>query len=323
MRAIVVPHPGGPGVFRYERERPVPTPGPDQVLIRVRAFGLNRAELFTRQGHSPGVEFPRVIGIECVGEVAEDPSGRFAAGTTVATMMGGMGRQYDGSYAEYTVVPIDQVLPVQTGLSWERLGALPEMYQTAQGSLRQALRSESQSGKTLFVRGGTSSVGLAAIALARSYGLRVLASTRQSDRFELLKEQGADVPVLDHGGELADEIHALGGADYVLELIGTRTLDDSLNCLVAGGRVCVTGILAGEWELNAWNPMAQIPSGCYLTAYSGTGMAAEDLQAIVDAVEADELFVRTDRVFGFDEIVAAHEYMEANRATGKLVVRVD
>lgn len=319
MQAIVVHQPGPPAVLKYE-SRPDPSAGPGQVLIRIRAFGLNRAELFTRQGDSPGVEFPRVIGIECVGEVVDDPSGNLAAGTKVAAMMGGMGRQFDGSYAQYTVVPAEQVLPIDTHLSWERFGALPEMFQTAHGSLKIALRVSS--GKTLLVRGGTSSVGLAAIALAKSYGLKVAATTRNQDRSDFLHEQGADEVLLDDGRLSEHAFQLADGFDYVLDLVGTRTLNDSLDCLADSGTVCMTGILAGEWELNSWNPMEHIRSGCYLTAYSGTGMEREALQSIVTAVEDGTLHLNLDRVFGFDEIVAAHEYMEANRATGKLVVRV-
>ena len=319
MKAIVVHQAGPQEVLTYE-ERPTPVPDANEVLIRIRAFGLNRAELFTRQGDSPGVRFPRVIGIECVGEVAADPSNSLVPGTKVATMMGGMGRQYDGSYAEYTVVPRKQVLVIRTSLDWEKFAALPEMFQTAHGSLRKALRVTA--GKSILIRGGTSSVGLAAISLAKTYGLRVVATTRQTGRTPQLRDQGADHVMIDDGNLSAPAHTEFGGFDYVLDLIGTRTLNDSLLCVTDGGTVCMTGILAGEWELNGWNPMEHIRSGCYLTAYSGSGMAAADLQEIVDQVEQGRLRVSFDRVFDFSEIVAAHKYMEANQAVGKLVIRV-
>ncbi len=130
MKAAVIREPGAPEVLRIE-ELPIPEPGPDQVLIRVRAFGLNRSELFTRQGHSPNVMFPRVLGIEAVGEVESAPGGQFEPGQTVATAMGGMGRDFDGSYAQYTCVPAGQVMGISTGVDWPVLGALPEMIQTA------------------------------------------------------------------------------------------------------------------------------------------------------------------------------------------------
>lgn len=97
MKAVVIREPGGPEVLQVE-DIPIPVPGPHQVLIRVKAFGLNRSEMYTRQGHSPGVQFPRVLGIEAVGIVEYCPNRRFEAGDQVATCMGGMGRDYDGGY---------------------------------------------------------------------------------------------------------------------------------------------------------------------------------------------------------------------------------
>src|SRR4030081_528945 len=108
MKAAVIRTAGGPGFFQSEG-RPVPEPTDAQVLIRVKAFGINRSELFTRRGLSPGVSFPRVLGIEAVGLVESAPGGQFTRGQTVTTAMGGMGRQFDGGYAEYVCVPAAQV----------------------------------------------------------------------------------------------------------------------------------------------------------------------------------------------------------------------
>ena len=152
MKAAVVHEAGGPEVLRIE-SRQVPTPKPGEVLIRVMAFGLNRSELFTRQGHSPSVRFRRVLGIEAVGTVAEAPGGEFRRGQTVATAMGGMGRAFDGGYAEYTCVHAAQVQALGTDLPWATLGSLPEMMQTAWGSLFRSLCLER--GDHLLVRGGT------------------------------------------------------------------------------------------------------------------------------------------------------------------------
>ncbi len=322
MKAIVVEEPGPPENLLYKDVLdPVAEDG--WLTIRIRAFGLNRAELFTRQGDSgPAVQFPRIIGIECVGEVIADPSGTYAPGRKVATLMGGLGRAFDGSYAEQTRVPLANVVPIDTKLSWAEFGAVPEMFQTANGSLKYALRV--QPGKTLLIRGGTSSVGLAALALAKSLGLTVLATTRQAERRRFLKDQGADHVLVD-SGKILSAVHYLypGGVDYVLDLVGTRTLNESLAMLADGGIVCMTGILAGEWELNQWNPMAHIGAGRYLTAYSGDGISREDLQDIVDRVESGSIRLNLDRTFAFGELVEAHRYMEDNRATGKLVVLLD
>ena len=175
MRAWILDAPGGPEAFHL-RERPVPEPVAGQVLIRVSAFGLNRSEWFTRIGDSPSVKLPRVLGIECVGEVESAPGGEYEKGQRVATMMGGMGREFDGSYAEFTCVPAANVFAIETSLDWADLGRLPEMLQTAHGSLHVGLGA--QPGETILIRGGTSSIGLATLALAKASSIGVVTTTR-------------------------------------------------------------------------------------------------------------------------------------------------
>lgn len=205
MRAAIVEAPGGPEVLRI-RDVPKPEPREGWVLIQVKAFGLNRSEMFTRQGHSPSVAFPRALGIECVGVVEAAPGTNLAPGQTVAAVMGGMGRAYDGGYAEYTLVPEAQVMPIHTDLPWETLAALPETWLTAWGSLVDVM--DVRAGNIVLVRGATSSVGMAAISLAKDFGLTVLATTRSPAKVDALKANGADDVLID-SGEIASEVRRL------------------------------------------------------------------------------------------------------------------
>ena len=189
MKAAITTKAGNPDVIvMKDVGRPIAKAG--WVLIRVKAFGLNRSELFTRRGDSPGVDFPRIQGIECVGIVEEDPSKTYESGQQVAAIMGGMGRFFDGGYAEHTLVPLQIVFPFQSNLSWDILGAIPEMFQTVSGSLHQAL--EIQSGETLLIRGGTSSIGMLACQLAKTKGLTVISTTRNLDKENELNKNGSD-----------------------------------------------------------------------------------------------------------------------------------
>ena len=320
MRAVVLDGPG-PAEALVIRDRPIPVPLPGQVLIRVRAFGLNRSELHTRLGLAQGVTFPRVPGIEAVGEVADSPGGEFRAGQKVATLMGGMGRVFDGGYAEYTCVPARQVIAFESELPWSVIGAIPEMLQTAHGSLTIGL--DIQPGQSLLIRGGTSSVGMAAALLAKRRGLAVLASTRNEAKREALTSIGVDHVLIDDG-DLATAVRRIvpGGVDAALELVGTPTLPDTLRATRVHGVVCFTGMLSNQWTVPDFYPIDYIPRGVRLTSYTGGApdLPGGVLQEFLQAVSDGTAMVPIGKVYTLDDIVQAHTDMEESRVSGKLVV---
>lgn len=320
MLAAVVHEPGGPEKLILE-ERPIPEVRPGWVLVHVRAFGLNRAELLTRAGASgDAVKFPRVIGIECVGEVVESDDAALPRGQTIVSAMGGMGRDFDGGYEEFALLPAPHVIPVTTTLSWAELGAIPETFGTAWGSLDLL---QLQAGQTLLVRGATSSVGMAATTLAKARGVTVIATTRQEAKRAALVANGADHVVIDDGA-IAARLREIvpGGIDALLELVGPKTTLDSLRALRANARVSLTGFLEDSWDTDAAQAEAQ-RLGITFQRFGSNVLNRADyggiFQSIVDGIQSGVYHLNLDRTFPLAEIADAHRYMGSNAATGKVV----
>lgn len=322
MKAMIRKQYGAPEVLEMA-EMAAPEAAPGSVLIAVRAFGLNRAELYMRSGKWG--EVAPVSGIECVGTVLADPSGQLREGQTVLALMGGMGRSINGSYASRTLVPASNVIAVASSLPWELLGALPESYATAWSCLHRNLQL--QPGQRLVVRGGSSSLGLAAIDLAAQLGAEVIATTRQAANADALAAAGAHHALM-LDGDLDAALAKLGGkADAVLDLVGNSTILDSMRAIRRGGRACLAGFLGGLDQLAGFNPLSQMPSGVHLSFFGSFNFGSAEfplsdipMQQIVDLVAAGELRGKPARVFDFADIPLAHRLMEANQARGKFVV---
>ncbi|MEV0400692.1 zinc-binding alcohol dehydrogenase family protein [Actinoallomurus sp. NPDC050550] len=321
MRAIVIEKFGGPDCLVYT-ELPDPEPVPGQVVIEIKAFGINHAEMHMRRGE--WAEAAKVIGIECVGLVKACPGGEFPVGAKVAALMGGLGRTINGSYAEYTRAPASNVALIESTLPWEVLAAIPETYATAWTCLFRNLQIVQ--GQTLVIRGATSAFGQAALSLACNAGARVIATTRNPERFAMLEKLGALRAELE-GPELSQRIAEAKRIDAVLDLVGNRTILDSLAMLRRGGRACLAGWLGGLDPIPDFNPLLQMASGVYLTFFGsfvfgtpGFPLSDVPLQAIAEQVVAGRLKAEPSRVFRFEEVREAHRVMEANEAKGKMVV---
>lgn len=321
MRAIVLEKFGGLDSLVY-KDIPDPEPKPGFVLIEVKAFGLNHAEMHMRRGE--WAEAAEVIGIECVGIVKSCPGGEFPVGAKVAAMMGGMGRTINGSYAEYTCVPVDVVTLITADLSWAELAALPESYATAWTCLFRNL--DIKAGQTLLIRGATSAFGQAAVNLAVDAGVKVIATTRNHERFAMLEALGVTRCEIE-GPDLSKRLPEAGKLECILDLVGNSVIVDSLSMLRRYGRACIAGWLGGLAPVKDFNPLAQMMSGVYLTFFAGFHFGLPDfplsdvpLAQIAEKAAAGRFKAKPSRIFKFEDIREAHRVMEANEANGKIVV---
>ena len=325
MRAIVIKQYGGPEVLALE-ERPEPQSKPGHVIIEVKAFGLNHAEVYFRKGAWGDVA--EISGIECVGMVKANPDGHFAPGQKVLAIVGGMGRSFNGSYAELVSVPSSNVAAIQTDLPWEDLAAIPESYATAWTSVCGILAVKA--GMTVLIRGATSALGQAAVNIAAQIGARVIATTRNAKRGPMLEALGAKEVLLE-STELSKRVRERHpqGINAVLDIVGNTTVLDSLAMLRRGGEACLVGFLGGGGPLSL-EPVFQVPSGVRFSVFASaivTGNAEFPLaeipfQDIVDRVASGVYRAKPAKVFRFEDIQAAHRLMESNEASGKIVIRV-
>lgn len=349
MKAVVLTEPTKAVEVRLT-DCPVPQVRPGWVLVKVRAFGMNHSEQILRRNEirADYIQKPLIPGIECVGEIADPSDSSFQKGQRVAALMGGMGRSFNGSYAEYALLPAHHVFAVSSDLSWEKLAAVPETYFTAWGSLFEGLRLQPED--TLLVRGATCALGYAAIQLAKALGCRVIATTHKESRLPLLAE--ADEAVLDTG-RLAETLPGAalsGGArsgatlsgkilsgkiscaappgvtrsgiTKALELVGPKTIPDTLRCVEKGGIVCNTGILGGVYALSGFDPIKNIPNGVYLTGFYSNGPTQEIMDEIFSFLTAHRLQPCVGKCFDFSEIREACKAQDTGVANGKIVVHI-
>lgn len=301
---------------------PIPKVKPGWVLVKIKAFGINRSELIMRsiEGDAAYITLPRIPGIECVGEISDSSDSEFKKGQRVVALMGGMGRSFDGGYAEYALLPQKNVFTVETDMSWEELAAVPETYFTVYGSLFKCLQIKASD--TLLIRGGTSTAGLVAIQLAKCIGSVVLATTRKSQNLDILKQHGADYALIDDG-TILEQLHYVypDGVTKVLEFIGPSTLKESMKCLSNHGVICITGILGGA--MDNFDPIKDIINGIYLCSFFSNYPTQKSIDDIFCYIKKYSLKPPIAKVFSLKDVGSAHLLLENNMAMGKVVVLVD
>lgn len=319
MRALVIDDVTPASEARMS-EVPVPAVRPGWVLVRVRGIGMNHSEQVLRleEVREDYITKPVIPGIECVGEVEDPSDSGLAVGQRVCALMGGMGRSFDGSYAEYALLPTNHVFALPeaaNGLTWDVLAAIPETFFTAWGSLFQCLRLEK--GDTLLVRGASSGLGYAALQIAHALGCHTTATTHRDKYVELLKGQGADEVIVDPKGSLAGrDVHF----DKILELVGPKTLRESLRLLNDGGICCDTGILGGLEVLDGFDPIKSIPNGCYLTGFFSNYPDQQTMTSIYEFVAEHGIRPLIAATFDFDHLLDAVAMQDRGGFQGKIVV---
>ena len=314
MKAVKIYQAGGPEQLIYQD---VPTPDIKEgwSLVKIKGFGINHSEIFTREGKSPSVQFPRILGIKCVGEVAQSSTPALAVGQKVISIMGEMGRAFDGSYAEYVLLPNEQIYPVHTDLDWTTLAAIPETYYTAFGSLQQ-LRIALQD--RVLVRGAGSGVGVAFAQLLKAHFPHVVlhGSTRNPAKATRLQAVGFDEVITEADGKIQTD----QSYDKILELVGPATLRDSFSHINEHGIVCNTGQLGNIWCVNDFDPIIELKNNSYLTAFYSGNVSQAKLDAMFDYIRQFNVKILIERVFTLEQVPEAHRFLQSADGFGKVVV---
>lgn len=297
---------------------PVPEVRPGWVLVRVRAFGMNHSEQILREFEIENdyIRKPIIPGIECVGEIACPSDSGWQIGQKVVALMGGMGRSFNGSYAEFALLPVHHVFPVESSLSWSDMAAIPETYLTAWGSLFQCLRLKPLD--KLLVRGATCALGYVAIQLAKALGCKVVGTTHRQSKIPLLKDAGCDECILDEGSIRGK----ISGVTKALELIGIKSVQDTMMSVEQGGIVCNTGVLGKVYEWNHFDPIKDIPNGVYLTGFYSNYPTQGMIQDIFSFMDKYGLKPLVGARFGFDRIRDACIALDGGKVNGKIVVEM-
>ena len=326
MKAVRIHEDGGPEVLRYE-DAPDPEPGPDEVLIRLRAASLNRLDLWVRKG-LPSVPKPRILGADGAGtvEAVGSAANGFEVGERVVINPGiehgdrisVIGEHMDGTHAELIAVPATNVYPLPDEIPFEEAAAFPLVFETAYRML--VTRAGLREGEWVLVWGAGSGVGYAAFSIAKALGAHVIATSSSDEKLARAKELGADVTVNHTNGDVVATVKEAtgGGVDIVVEHVGEQTWKTSLQVARTGGRIAVCGATTGP------NPPAQLHRIWWkqLTIVGSTMGTRTDFEAVYELVKSGRAKPIVDRVFPLDDARSAHERLESGEHFGKVVLAI-
>lgn len=323
MRVIEIEGGSGPAEALRIAERPDPVAGPDQVLIRVRAAGVNRPDLLQRTGaYPPPPGASDILGLEIAGEIEAVGEGvmRWTVGDRVCALLGG------GGYAELAVVDARHVLPIPQGLDFVQAAVLPETVFTVFANVFEG--GALKAGETLLIHGATSGIGVTAIQMAKAAGARVIATSRGADKAAAAKALGADISLDAKRDDLEAQIREAGGADVVLDMVGRDYAALNLNSLNAGGRWVVIASLTGpKVEMDLQRIMLKRLT---LTGSTLRSRPADEKARLTAAVEATawpwvasgNVKPPVQAVFALEQAADAHAELEAGGHIGKIVLSV-
>jgi len=320
MTAVAIEGGKGPASALHAVQIPRPIPGPGQILIRVKAAGVNRPDIIQRLGFYPAPPgAPETLGLEVAGEVVE-PAGRWKAGDRVCALLGG------GGYAEYAVCDARHALPIPEGLDFVEAAGLPETVFTVFANVFE--HGGLKAGETLMLHGATSGIGVTAIQMAKAAGARVIATARGADKAAAAKALGADVAVDASAEDFAAVAKAQGGCDVILDMVGGDYFAKNVDALKTGGRlVHIAAQAGGDVSLNIMRIMMKraVITGSTLRPRDADEKAR--LAAAVEAtvwpwIAAGKVRQKVDRTFPLDQAAQAHAFLESGAHVGKVVLTV-
>lgn len=320
MTAIAVEGGKGPAEALKPQSLDIPEPGPGQILIKVKAAGVNRPDILQRLGaYPPPPGAPATLGLEVAGEVVR-PAGRWKKGDRVCALLGG------GGYAEYVVCDARHALPIPKGLDFVQAAALPETVFTVYANVFE--HGALKAGETFMVHGATSGIGVTAIQMARAANAKVIATARGADKAAQARALGAEVAVDAKAEDFAEVAKREGGVDVVLDMVGGDYFAKELDALRTGGRIVFIAALGGaEVPLPIFRLMQKraVVTGSTLRprdADEKARLAAEVERVVWPWVEAGKVKPVVDATFPLAEAGKAHAHLEGGAHLGKVVLTV-